>query len=49
MLAIHRIVKSVESFAFGRIYGAWWGKVVAEEAKDAVLRSAERYLKVIGG
>ena len=42
--AVRRIVAAVEPFAFDRLYAAWSGKVVAEDAKAAVRRSAERYL-----
>jgi glyoxylase-like metal-dependent hydrolase (beta-lactamase superfamily II) len=44
---IRRIVAALEPFAFDRIYGAWWGRVVAH-GKAAVSRSAERYLRAIG-
>ena len=44
---VRRIVESVEPFDFDRIYGAWWGKIVATDAKAAVERSAERYIKAI--
>jgi hypothetical protein len=40
---IDRIVAAVEPFDFDRIYGAWWDRNVASDAKNAVLRSAERY------
>lgn len=46
--AIEQIVRSVEPFAFDRIYGAWWGRTVFKDAKEAVRRSAERYLRAIG-
>lgn len=45
--AVNRIVNAVESFSFDRIYGAFWGKVVATDAKAAVRRSAERYLQAM--
>ena len=45
---IRRAVKMVEPLKFDVIYGAWWGKVVTEDAKGAVVRSAERYLRHIG-
>jgi hypothetical protein len=44
---VRRIVASVEPFEFERIYGAWWGKVVATDAKAAVERSGERYVRAI--
>jgi glyoxylase-like metal-dependent hydrolase (beta-lactamase superfamily II) len=46
--AVERIVRSVEPFAFDRIYGAWWGRTVFTDAKEAVRRSAQRYLRAIG-
>lgn len=46
---VRRIVAAVDPFDFDRIYGAWWGKVVATDAKAAVERSAERYIRAIQG
>lgn len=45
--AVEHIVESVEPFAFDRIYGGWWEKVVASDARAAVKRSAERYIQAI--
>jgi glyoxylase-like metal-dependent hydrolase (beta-lactamase superfamily II) len=45
---IDRIVAAVKPYRFARIYGAWDGSVVASGAKEAVRRSAERYLRRIG-
>jgi hypothetical protein len=45
--AVRRIVAAVEPYAFDRIYGAWWGRVVMEDAKAAVARSADRYIATI--
>ena len=44
--AIERIVNAVEPFEFERIYGGWWDYLVVD-AKNAVKRSAERYIKAI--
>jgi abhydrolase domain-containing protein 14 len=44
-----RIVKAVEPLEYDRIYGAWWGKVVPDDAKAAVARSADRYVTAISG
>lgn len=44
---VRRIVAAVEPFEFERIYGAWWGKIVATDAKAAVKLSAERYIRAI--
>jgi hypothetical protein len=45
---IRRIVEALEPYEFDRIYGAWWGRVVAQDGKGAVKRSAERYLRGVG-
>ena len=45
---IDRIVAAVEPFEFDRIYGAWWDRNLASDAKNAVHRSAERYKRAIG-
>ena len=47
--AVQRIVAAVEPFAFDVIYGAWFGRNVASGAKQALRRSAERYIAAIGG
>ena len=44
---VRRIVDAVESFEFDRIYGAWWGKTVFTDAKEAVHRSPDRYIRAI--
>jgi hypothetical protein len=46
---VQRIAATVEPLAFDRIYGAWWEKVIKRDAKEAVRRSAERYVRAIGG
>jgi glyoxylase-like metal-dependent hydrolase (beta-lactamase superfamily II) len=45
---VRRVVKAVEPFAYDRIYGAWWDNVIASDARAAVARSTERYLRAIG-
>jgi glyoxylase-like metal-dependent hydrolase (beta-lactamase superfamily II) len=47
--AVRRIVAAVEPYAFERLYGGWWDRVVESEAKAAVIRSAERYCRMIEG
>ena len=44
---VERIVKAIKPFAFDRIYGGWWDRVVDTDAKAAVQRSAERYIAAI--
>ena len=45
--AVNRIVNTVEPLAFDRIYGGWWDSIAKSDAKRAVKRSAERYIKAI--
>jgi len=47
--AVRRIVAAVEPYAYDRIYGAWWERIVDRDAKRAVARSAERYIAAIEG
>jgi glyoxylase-like metal-dependent hydrolase (beta-lactamase superfamily II) len=46
--SVRRAAGAVTPFAFDRIYGAWWDRVVAAGAKAAVARSAERYIQALG-
>ena len=46
---IDRIVAALDPFAFDRVYGAWWERNVAADAKGAVRRSAERYKRALSG
>jgi glyoxylase-like metal-dependent hydrolase (beta-lactamase superfamily II) len=46
---VSRIAAAVEPLAFDRIYGAWFGRVVSEDAKAAVHRSADRYVAALAG
>ena len=46
--AIHRILETIEPFSFEQIYGGWWQANVRSDAKAAVSRSAQRYLRAIG-
>jgi DNA-directed RNA polymerase subunit RPC12/RpoP len=45
--AISGIVDGIEPFSFEQIYGGWWQANVQSDAKAAVKRSAERYLRWI--
>jgi glyoxylase-like metal-dependent hydrolase (beta-lactamase superfamily II) len=42
--AVRRIVAAVEPFPYDRIYSAWWDKVTVQDGRQAVHRSAERYI-----
>ena len=43
--AVQGIVDAIEPYEFDRIYGGWLGNDVREGAKEAVRRSAERYIR----
>jgi hypothetical protein len=45
--SVRRIVAALEPFSFEKLYGAWPNFVVQGDAKEAVRRSAERYLQAI--
>lgn len=47
--AIRRIVERLEPLAYDRIYDGWWSSVMEHGAAEKVQRSAERYLRWIGG
>ena len=47
--AVRDIAERVERLNFDRIYGAWPGDVIASGAKDAVRRSAQRYIGMLEG
>jgi glyoxylase-like metal-dependent hydrolase (beta-lactamase superfamily II) len=47
--SVRRIADAVAPLAFDRIYGAWWGRNVAGEAKAAFDASVRRYLAAISG
>jgi hypothetical protein len=47
--AVRRIDAAVAPFAYDRIYGAWWERVVHGDAKAAVARSTARYIAAIEG
>lgn len=44
---VRRIVEAVQPYPFDRIYGGWVGKIVERDAKAAVSRSAERYIRLM--
>lgn len=44
---VQRIVARLAPYPFERIYGAWYGRVVMDGAKDALRRSADRYLRAL--
>ena len=46
---VQQIVGAIEPYAYDRIYGAFWDKVVQTDAKANVAYSAERYLNALAG
>jgi hypothetical protein len=46
--AVGKIVGAVEPLRYDRVYGAFWDAVIDQDAKAAVGRSAQRYLRAIG-
>lgn len=47
--SVRRIAKAVEPYPCERIYGAWFDLRVASDGNEAVRRSAERYVRALGG
>jgi glyoxylase-like metal-dependent hydrolase (beta-lactamase superfamily II) len=43
--SIRHIADRLEPLAFDRLYGGWWPSVVPADAKAAVRRSADRYIR----
>ena len=46
---VTRIVDRVKPYAFDRIYGAFWDRVIASDSKASVARSAKRYIEAVTG
>lgn len=45
--AVQDIAEKIRPLAFDRIYGAWWGRNIASDAKSAFEASVRRYLAAI--
>ena len=43
------LVSLAGRFAFDRVYGGWWGRVVVHDGAAAVRRSADRYVARLRG
>jgi hypothetical protein len=39
----------IEPFEYDRLYGAFWDTIIERDGRAAIKRSAERYLRAIGG
>ncbi len=46
---IRRMRAAIEPYQFERLYAAWFGRVVQSNAKNAVRRSADRYITAVEG
>ena len=44
---VEHIAAVLAPYAFDSIYGAWWDRVVTSDGKEAVRRSAERYVRAL--
>lgn len=44
---VRRMRDRVTHYDFERLYGAWFPTIVAKDAKNAVMRSAERYIRAL--
>src|SRR2546423_9478211 len=42
--AVRRIVAALEPYRYDQIFGAWWGRNILADAREAVARSAARYI-----
>jgi glyoxylase-like metal-dependent hydrolase (beta-lactamase superfamily II) len=45
--AVQRVAEAVAPFAYDRIYGAWWERVIENNARTIVAQSVTRYLNAI--
>jgi hypothetical protein len=45
---VREIVERLRPFAFERIYGGWDGRDVLSAGRDALERSADRYIRRLG-
>jgi hypothetical protein len=44
---VEHVAEALAPFAFERIYGAWWDRVVTTGGSEAVRRSADRYVRAV--
>lgn len=48
-VTVRDIAQRVEAFAFDRVYGGWWGRVVVSDGAASIRRSADRYVARLRG
>jgi glyoxylase-like metal-dependent hydrolase (beta-lactamase superfamily II) len=46
---VRRIAGALEPYAYERVFGAWWRLAIRADAKEAVRRSAARYVDAVEG
>lgn len=46
---VEEIARRLGRFAFDRVYGGWWGRVIVDDGAAAVRRSADRYVARLRG
>lgn len=46
---VTHIRRAVEGLSFDRLYGGWMGEEISVQAREVVLRSADRYLRILAG
>ena len=44
---VQRMRDRIEPLRFERLYGAWFERIVTHDAHEAVLRSADRYIRAL--
>lgn len=44
---VERIRDTIKTYNFERLYGGWFDRIVAVDAREAVLRSADRYIQAL--
>jgi hypothetical protein len=44
---VQRIRDRVEPLQFETLYGAWFDRIITHDARECVLRSAERYISAL--
>lgn len=45
---VRNAIRVLSGYAYGSLFGAWWGHVVRGDAHPAVVRSARRYPTRLG-
>jgi hypothetical protein len=44
---VARIRDTIRPWRFERVYGAWFDRIVPQDAHTAVMRSADRYIRAL--